>query len=119
MGDQVHPGEMGYTVMVMIPKVNVDTQGIRLIEVVWKVVDAVVDTRIKAEVQFHGVLHRSCPGRGTGTSIMELKLAQDLASVYQGPLFLVFLYLWKAYGKLEQGRLLQTLEGYGVGPKIW
>ena len=34
------------------------------------------------------------------------------------PLFSVFLYLRKAYNNLDQGILLQTIEGYGVVPKL-
>ena len=42
---------------------------------------------------------------------MELKLAQELASVNQDPILLVSLDLGKAYDNLDRGRLLQTLEG--------
>ena len=85
--------------MVRIPKGNEDTLGVGLIEVVWKVLEAVIDIRIKTVVQFHDVLHGFCGGRGMGTTIMELKLAQELASVDQDPLFLVFFNLRKAYKK--------------------
>ena len=30
------PAELGWTLLVLIPKVNADTEGIELIEVVWK-----------------------------------------------------------------------------------
>ena len=56
---------------------------------------AVIDTRIKKAVTFHDVLHGFHIGRGMGTSIMELNIAQDLASVDQDPIFLVFLDLQK------------------------
>ena len=49
-------------------------------------------------------------------SIMELKLAQELASIDQDPLFLIFLDLRKDYGTMDRDRILITLEGYGVGP---
>ena len=49
---------------------------------------------------------------------MELKLAQDLTSIYQDSLFLVFLYLRKAYDTVERDRLLITLEGYGADPRF-
>ena len=55
---------------------------------------------------------------GAGNSIMEIKIAQELSSVDQDPLLLLFLQLRKAYTNLEQGKLLQTLKGYGVGPKL-
>ena len=49
--------KLGQTVLVLIPKVNADNGGIRMLEIVWKVVEAVIDTQIKAVVQFHDVLH--------------------------------------------------------------
>ena len=90
-----------------------------LLEVVWKVVEEVIDTRIKVVVQFHDVLHRFRACRGRGAAIMELKLAQELVSVDQDPLFLVFLDLKKSHDNLYRGRILQTLAGYGMVPKLW
>ena len=64
----------------------------------------------------HGVLHRFRTGIGTGSDIMELKLAQELDSIYQDPLLLVFLDLRKAYNTVDQDRRIIALEGYGAGP---
>ena len=36
--------ELGWNVMVLIPKGNADTRGIRVLNVGWKVVEAVIDT---------------------------------------------------------------------------
>ena len=47
---------------------------------------------------------------------MELKLTQELASIYQYLLFLVFLDRRKAYTTMDQYQLLITLEGYGAPP---
>ena len=58
-------------------------------------------------------------GRGKWTAIMKLNLAQELASVDQKPLFLVFLDLRKTYDNQYCGRLLKTLERYGAEPKMW
>ena len=41
-----------------------------MLEVMWKVVEGVIDTLVKAAVQFHDVLHGFHAGRGTGTAIM-------------------------------------------------
>ena len=68
-----------------------NTWGIGMIEVAWKVVEALIDTRIKAVVQFHYVLHKFHARGVKGKAIMDLKLAQELASVDQYILFLVFL----------------------------
>ena len=51
------------------------------------------------------------------SAIVYLILAQDMSSVYQYPIFLVFLDLRKLYDSLYQGRLLKTLEGYRAGQK--
>ena len=65
----------------------------------------------------------SCMGFAQGgegrTAIMELKLSQELKSVDQSPLFIVFLDLRKAYDNLYHWRLLQTIEGYRAGTKQW
>ena len=104
--------------MILIPKGKADTQGIELLEVLWKVVGSIIDTCIKKAVTFHDFLNGFRAGGRTRTAIMELKLAQELESVYQDLLFLVFLDLRKAYDNLYCGRLLKTLEGYWVGPKM-
>ena len=49
----------------------------------------------------HNILHRFRVRRGAGTSIMELKLTQEIASIDQSPLFLVFLDLRKAYETVD------------------
>ena len=49
-------------------------------------------------------------------AIMELKLIQELASIYQPPLILVFLDLRKAYETLYREHLLVSMDGYGVVP---
>ena len=50
---------------------------------------------------------------------MELKPAQYLESVDQEPLLFVFLELRKAYDNMDCYQILKTLDGYGVGPKMW
>ena len=74
-----------------------------LLEVVWKVVEAVINNWIKLVVQFHNVIHGFHAGRVIGTAIMELKVSQELESVYHDPILLVLLYLRKAYNNLDQG----------------
>ena len=119
VGERLHNNRVRCTVLVLIPKVNEDTRWIELIEVVWKVVEAVIDARIKTVVQCNDVLYGFCKRRGMGTAIMEIKLAQELASVYQYALFLKLIYIKKAYNNLDCGWLLQILAGYGAVPKMW
>ena len=67
--------------------------------------DSIIDTWINMAVMFHDVLYgfRSC--RGTRTAITDIKMSQELASINQDPLFLVFLNLCKSYDTLDRGRL--------------
>ena len=113
------PTELGCTFLLLIPKGRADTRGIRLFEIVCKLVDAVIDTRIKLAVEFHNMFHRFSLGRETEMEILELKFAQELASVEQSPIFVISLNLRKAYDTLDRGRLLQNLEVYGAGPRLW
>ena len=82
------------------------------------VVEALIDTRIKVSLYMHDILHRFRARRGMGTSIMDFKFAQELSSIYQSPLFLVFLGLSKAYGTVDRDLILITMEGYGAGPRL-
>ena len=74
------PKELGWTVFILIKKENTDTWGVGLLEVVLKVAEVVIDTQTKSVFQFHNVIHEFCAGGGSGTTIIELKLAQELAS---------------------------------------
>ena len=73
--------ELGWNVLVLIPIINMDTWGIELLEVFWKVVKAVIYTQIKTVVHLHNFLHGFCAGRGTGTAIMEIIISHELSSV--------------------------------------
>ena len=67
--------------MVLIPKGTTDTQGIGLLETLWKVVEALIDTHLRSSLQMHDVLHRFRFGKGTGAAIMELSLTKELSSI--------------------------------------
>ena len=82
-----------------------------MLETLWKVVEALIDTCLRASLQMNNILHGFRKGRGMGTAIMELKIAHDLARIDQELIFLVFLDLRKAYDTMDWDRLLITLEG--------
>ena len=66
-------------------------------ETLWNVVEALIDTRLRASLQFHDFLHGLRARRWTWKAIMETNLVQELSSVYHDPLLLVFLGFWKVY----------------------
>ena len=78
------PIELGWNVLVILPKGNSYNRGVGMLDVVSKVVEVVIYTRITTVFQFHNILHRFRAGRGAWTTIMELKIAPGLASVESG-----------------------------------
>ena len=88
--------------MVIIHKGNTDNWGIGLLDTLWEVVEALIETHLRTSLKFYDVLHRFRAVRGTGTTIMELKLAQDIASIDHNPLLLVFLDLSKACDTMDR-----------------
>ena len=112
------PQELGWTILDLIPKKTTVTRGIGLMETLRKVVETLIDTFLCNNLQMHNPLHGFRSGIGTRMAIMELKISQELASIDQDPLFLVFLELQKAYDTVEQDILITTLEGYGAGPRV-
>ena len=100
----------------LIPKGKKDYRGIGLVEVMWKVVVAILNHRFKASITYHDALHGFRAGRGTGTATLEAKLLQQLAALREEVLYVIFLDLTKAYDVLDRSRCLEILDGYGVGP---
>ena len=86
-------------------------------EVMWKVVAAILNRQITASIAYHDFLHRFRVGRGTGTTTVEAKVLQQLEALREEVLYLIFLDLHKAYDTLDRSRCLETLEGYGLGPQ--
>ena len=60
--------------MVLIPKWEKDYRGIGLVEVMWKVVAAILNRRLTASITYHNFQHGFWAGRGTGTANLEAKL---------------------------------------------
>ena len=57
-------------------------------------------------LDYHDCLPGFLAGRGTGTAVTEVKLAQQLACIKQMPLYGVFIHLWKAYDAMVRRRCL-------------
>ncbi|KAL7548851.1 hypothetical protein ACHAWF_012112, partial [Thalassiosira exigua] len=88
--------------LVLIPKGGGGYRGIGLLEPIWKVLEAVMvmDGRLNI-VDLHDCLHGYRKARGTGTGILEAKLAQQLAYLEQCPLYGIFIDLRKAFDAMD------------------
>jgi hypothetical protein len=111
------PPQLLWVIVVLIPKGGGNYQGIGLLEPIWKVCEGVMDMQLN-RIPLHESLHGCCNGRGTGTSVMEAKLAQQLAHLEQVPFYGIFLNLKKVFDLMDCKCCLLILGGYEVGPKI-
>ena len=73
--------EATWQAVVLIPKGGKEYRGIGLVEVMWKVVAAVLNLRLTASITYHEFLHGFWAGHGTGTATLEAKLIQQLAAL--------------------------------------
>ncbi len=73
-----------------------------------------MDLRLEAIV-LHDSLHECLALQGTGTRIIEAKLAQQLAHLEQTPFFGVFIDLRKVFDAMDCSCCLEILL-HGVGP---
>ena len=69
------PQQLGWIIVVLIPKDGGDYRGIGLLELIWKIIEQVMDRRLNA-IPIHESLHGCRDGRGTRTAVIEAKLAQ-------------------------------------------
>jgi hypothetical protein len=104
---------MSWVVTVLIPKGGGEYQGIGLLEPIWKVLERLMDLWLE-RIKLHDSLHGCLAGRGTGTEIIEAKLAQQLAHLEQAPFFGIFIDLKKAFDTMDRGRCLAILALHGV-----
>ena len=113
--EQQVPTQLLWSTVVLLPKGNGDYRGIGLLEMSWKVIESVINWRITSTVIFHDALHGFQARRDTGTACIEAKVLQQLSKMVQKILYFILLDLRKAYNFVNRERLLEILEGYGVG----
>ena len=93
---------MVWNILVLVHKGTRGTRGIVLQDTLCKLVEAIIDTRLRASLQFHDVLHRFRTERGTSMATMELKLAQYVTKINHNPLLLLLIDLRKSYNTVHR-----------------
>jgi exonuclease III len=58
------PTELQWSILVLLPKGDGGVRGIGLLELAWKHIEAIIDTRVKTAVRFHDAIHRHGHYRG-------------------------------------------------------
>jgi hypothetical protein len=111
------PEEASWCVLVLIPKYSRGSRGICLLEVVLKFVSSIINSRLKADIQFCDALHGFLEKRDTGTATMEAKLRMQLSHIQQKTLYKIYIDFRKAYDALDRDRTLTIIQGYGAGER--
>ena len=96
--------EATWQAVVLIPKGGKYYRGIGLVEAMWKVVVVILNCRFTSSITYYDALHGFRSGRGTGTATLEAELLQQLAAMREEVLYVIFLYLTKAYDALDRSR---------------
>ena len=107
--DGVLAEEATWQAVVLIPKGKKDYRGIGLVEVVWKVVAAILNCGFTSSITYHNTLHGFRAGCGTRNTTLKAKLLQQLAAMREEFLYVIFLDLTKAYDALDRSRCLEIL----------
>jgi hypothetical protein len=102
-------------VLVLITKWVAGCRGIRLVEVIWKVLSSIIYSRLKNIIDFHDLLNVFKRERGAGTAIIKDKLQIQASIAQSKTLFQVFIDFLKAYHILDIWRTLDILRGERVG----
>ena len=69
--------------MVLVTKGKMDYWGIGLVEVMWKVVAAILNCQLTASITFHDFLQGFRAGCGKGTATLEAKNIYQLAALME------------------------------------
>ena len=80
-------------------------------------VTVIINRRLSTTISFHNVIHGSRAGLCTGGASLESKLLQKFRAMREEVLYVIFLYLQKAYDAFNRDRCLEILEGCGVVPQ--
>ena len=94
------PVKINWTKIAILSNVEGDFRGIVLVEVILKVCTFIMKNRLRYSIALHDALQGFRKGWGTGTATSEEKLVRQLAGIFHGPIFQVFLDLQKAYESL-------------------
>ena len=108
---------MLWMVVVLIPKGDSGNyHGIGLLHPIWNIMEKILDARL-VKLECHDCMHGFLAGRGTGTAILEAKLAVQLAYKEQVPLYGIFIDIHKAFDTMDCRQCIRILRDRGVGEK--
>ena len=113
------PKALHISTLVLIPKPNSrDYRGIGLLEILWKLMTAIIDNRLRSTIKFQDEIHGFRKARGTGTATLCNKLLCQRSNIEGKTLKQIYIDLSKAYDTLDRKTPLKILEFYAVGTRI-
>ena len=91
--EEILAEEAMWQAVVLIPKERKYYRGIGLMEVMWKLLAAILNRCLTASITFHNFLRIFRVVRVTGTATLEAKLLRHLEDLREEVLYVVFLDL--------------------------
>ena len=82
--------------MVLIPEGGGEYRGIGLVEVIWKVVAAILNCCFTTAIIYHNLLHGFQAGSSTGTITLEVNPLQQVVALREAVIHAILLELQKA-----------------------
>ena len=76
------------------------SQGIGIVEVLWKTITGLLNQNFASEIGFHGAINGLQAGSGTGTAYPKAKLLQQIMATREAVLHEISLELQKYYNTL-------------------
>ena len=111
------PKYIVWLMLVLITKDESFLWCIGIIEVLWKLVEIIINKSLKYSIEFCNALHGFRSGRGTGTTTIEEKPLHKIDVMWQQTLYDIFLDIHKAYDTLNMQRALNITVSCGVGER--
>ena len=102
LGERRVEEEATWQAVILIYNGRMEYYVIGLLELVWKVVVAILNLRLTASIAYQYFLHILQAGHGLGTTTLKAKLFQKLEAMRVEVLHVIFLDLHKAYDTLDR-----------------
>ena len=104
--------------MTPLPKGKGEYRGIELVEAICKMITTIINSHFRKAISIHAYLHGFRQGMGTVTVTVEVKMVQQMAGIFNKPLFQMFLDVKKAYNSLDRMRCMKIFQGYEIGKNL-
>ena len=81
-------------------------------------INTIINSHFRTAISIHDSLHGFRQEMGTGTVTVEVKMVQQMAGIFNKPLFQMFVDVKKAFVSLDRMRCMKIFQGYEIGKNL-